>query len=380
MRKAIIWSFTALVLFMGGVAIGSGLHRDRCWLTRIPFGFGPSADWACVSREVADALTITESAAIAVGRQKLDAWHDKIKTRVDQDFLDEHLSLLNQWWSTGRYIWTRIRGGEEAALLQQLEDQNKRFQERVLSDDEFKADMGAVAKEMTESFMAALDARLGKIGERYHLSVAELDARLLDAPNPDLIDVVEDPTGRIHLRFRIVKKGLQTAQPFITSALTGLNNLSGARLISGIPAGVSKEAPKEGAKKLADHAGHHTAHHVVKHVAHHAARVVVTKAGATLLGGPFALVALSGALAWEWWDFKEAVAKQKPQLLQQIEDAFRVYEVAMLRPNGHLGSVIRRLRDEIGREADASMSVLAGHLINVGIDARTPQAGNWLPQ
>jgi hypothetical protein len=89
------------------------------------------------------------------------------------------------------------------------------------------------------------------------------------------------------------------------------------------------------------------AHHGGKVAAYKIGGVAVAKTGSVLLGGPFAVVVVAGVVTWEWWDHSKDMAERKPKLLNEIDEAFRTYERALLRPDGHLGAIIRHMRDDI---------------------------------
>jgi hypothetical protein len=346
MRKSIAWAVSVLTL-VGAVLISGELIAGR-WQPK------PVADWPSVERETQSGLAVAEVAAIAVGRRELGIWHAAVLEKVDRDFLDQHLSLSNKWSSTARYLWTWALSDSDTAVAEQIERQNKHFQETVLSDNQLLEDMKRIANKMAFTFCDSFDRQLAEIAAQYKLTDAELERGLIKLPYLNWINILPDGgyTKITSSRYKITSRSLNAAWSNAVLALNGLRAFTTADLVYSLGA-------KEAATGVANQTTKQTMHQAAKAAAQRAAAAgarvgaakvgtaTAAKAGGILLGGPFTILVISGAVAWEWWDHSKSVAEQKPRLLQDIDRSFSTYESQLLEPDGHLGSAVRKLRIEV---------------------------------
>jgi hypothetical protein len=88
--------------WLAGVAAAAVLSVTACLLGpgSIP---RPGLRSTQLAQEINDALDKAEAAARLSGRRELDAWHAKPMERVDQLFLEQHLSSASKWMTVARY-------------------------------------------------------------------------------------------------------------------------------------------------------------------------------------------------------------------------------------------------------------------------------------
>jgi hypothetical protein len=343
-RSAVVLASGAVALLVL-LAIGTMLLRGRSVLP----GLEVAGNSSRLAREIQGALDSAEGAGRLSGRRELDAWHLKILDRVDKQFLEHHLGYGAKWMTTARYLWTATVSGTDKAITEQLEAQERLFKDTVTSEEELRTELTAIARNMAMAFADALDAGLADIARQHQMTDAEINAYLVDVEVPEIaigVPAAED-AQRIRRRFRFVERLLRVADRMIPRAIDVLSAPTGLELIHG----ASKEAAAVGSKAALKSAAHKAALGGAKAASAKTAAATAAKAGGVVVGGPFALVAIAGIVAWEWWDHSTSVAVQKPRLLRQIDEAFAAYETALLDADGQLGNILVQMTEIVRMRA-----------------------------
>ena len=238
---------------------------------------------------------------------RMDGWTEKLKMRVDGDFLDWYFDYVQQQKMGLMYLGNKAKGawtGEEDLAENELMNYiQAEFSDQVMRPEIAKYEIEEIAEETAQVYIQTLQDRLVQIPISYNLTDEEWLQYL-----EDITKITYNTEGNRDF-------------PFALKALYGVGAFGAASITSRVSKGIGRGTANAGTKVVGRTAGA---------VAVNASSKVGQQAGRKVAGKVLGAAIGVGLIIWEIWDYNETVAVERPRLSQQLNDYLEEVEEELL--------------------------------------------------
>ena len=299
--SVIIWGFVALVATVLGTIYftGNTAEAPGTQVIMAPPQVERVTDATRDSlyRSIRLAMEESRETAHEFAVNQMNGWTDKLKMRVDGDFLDWYFDYVQQQKMGLMYLGNRAKGAwvgnEDLAENELMKYIQAEFSEQVIRPEIARHEIETIAEKTAQVYVHALQDRLVEIPVLYNLTEDEWQQYL-----DDITQITYNTEGNRDF-------------PFALKTLYGAGAFGAAAISTSVARGIGKSAASAGSKAVGRTAGA---------VAVNASAKLGQQAGRKVAGKVLGAAIGVGLIIWEIWDYNETVAVERPRLSQQLKE------------------------------------------------------------
>jgi hypothetical protein len=295
-----IWATVIVVVLiplLGRGFIANSYHKDIVTSVNSKssvVAINKQFDWSMVNPDIVTVIKNADTSAHNFASAKLDAWVDKLMTRVDGSFLDWYFNYFNQKKlefsapfvfsssAISHWIDSDKPSPDQAVAQKMTEDFQREFAKRVLRPKIAQFELEKITNDTVQQYISQLEKNISSIQGNYNIPNGDWERYL----NEIAITINDTEGVTSKLTFKSLVGG--GSYLFVKAAIPTVK--IGSQI-------AAKFAGKAAAKMAAKSGG-----------------AIAGKLGAELLDPIFGI----GILIWDLWDYNHGVSVNRPILQETI--------------------------------------------------------------
>jgi len=277
--------------------------------------------WSEIDKRIVKGMKLAEKKAKLYAKQELQVYGDKLKERIDKDFLDWYFGYWTQQvlGIKGLYheIFHKFYEAHPGAKEKITEEVQQEFAKRVLKPAISQMELERIARETVHVYLSNLQQELAQIPEEYHIAKEDWEKYLEGLA----ITIVEVNGNRsIPLSLKTIAAGTAVSTVAVVKVLSPIFKKIGSKVsIKLAGKAAAKMAAKTGAK-------------------------VAAKTGGELLGSIIGI----GIIIWDIWDHYNTCSENRPRLRESLYEYIdSMCEDLLNSPDAGVMSAIYQLERDI---------------------------------